>query len=147
MARLWELDTRDKPWKDATSAWQIAECVSKGMRPPLPSNCTFGSIIMKAWKNDPNSRPTFTEIFADIQQLTSVIPVELGGSPYHTKLQESGSFALRTSFTQQVSNSNSSSPRSDKVIQSPTTRNNEESRILQLFVQVIVCECKHVNLS
>jgi serine/threonine protein kinase len=65
---LWEIASRTRPHQNMVST-NIADCVIKGWRPDIPSNCppSFAKLIHSAWAQNPQSRPTFAQIAATLK--------------------------------------------------------------------------------
>lgn len=61
---LWELASRQLPFKDAASPMLIPIWVAQGKREKIPDDCPkkIASLIRVCWENDPVKRPTADEI-------------------------------------------------------------------------------------
>jgi len=67
---LWELITRDDPWKELD--WtQVMKVVRKGQRPPILDSCPpqFKELIEQCWHGDPTKRPTFSQVITQLSEL------------------------------------------------------------------------------
>ena len=61
--------TRQKPWQFITFGHQILTKVEAGERLPLPQKLLFRNLIIKGWAQVPFDRPSFPELFADLQTM------------------------------------------------------------------------------
>jgi len=64
---LWELGTGASPWPEIKFGWEFSERYGRGERPNIPFDCPFVAIIRKCWHQDPYQRPSFTQVFSDLQ--------------------------------------------------------------------------------
>ena len=68
---LWELWTRDTPYK-GLQAMQVGMAVlHRGERPPIPDDCHEGysQLIQACWRTDPSRRPGFHQIVPFLERL------------------------------------------------------------------------------
>lgn len=68
---LWELLTREKPYKEY-DALQVMELVStKGLRMEIPNDCdaSYKMLIERCWDDNPEKRPSMTEIKLQLKNL------------------------------------------------------------------------------
>ncbi len=63
---MWEIYTRQQPWRQFSVSWQIAEAIHKGERMPIPTECPpeLANLITRCWSFDPDQRPPFSEIYS-----------------------------------------------------------------------------------
>jgi len=66
---LWEIAFREQPWPDIKFGSQFAERYQAGRRPDFPTNSPFKSIIAKCWAMSPAQRPTFVQVYEELEQL------------------------------------------------------------------------------
>jgi len=71
---MWELYTRERPWSNVSYAWQISDLVAKGVRPSIPPNSPLENLIRSCWDLNPDIRPSFAEIHAQLEKLKSMLP-------------------------------------------------------------------------
>jgi len=66
-----EILTRTKPYPGLNGIEVATQVVSNGLRPQFPSGTQMDlqEIISKCWEEDPNERPTFKQLLAQLQQL------------------------------------------------------------------------------
>ena len=118
---MWEIVTRQKVWQNVTHAWKIAELVSKGERLPLPPNGPLNPLIEKCWATEPEQRPTFVEIYGELEQVKNSIPASIrtsftGSTPLYNSTETA---TIRTSATITTA--------------APVITASPEARILELF--------------
>ena len=70
---LWEIWTRDFPFRQYRFGHAVATAVERGERPPVPNNCPADYVdLMKAcWDRNPRNRPTFKEIVSRLERFDS----------------------------------------------------------------------------
>ncbi|EGD72081.1 TKL/DICTY4/DRK protein kinase [Salpingoeca rosetta] len=58
---MWECATRELPFNEIESPWDIREAVDGGHRPPLVDDAPagFNDLMQRCWHQDPAERPTF----------------------------------------------------------------------------------------
>jgi serine/threonine protein kinase len=68
----WELIAKDQPFKNLGFNHLIAEAVLSGERPIIPETCPkwFATLITRCWAQDPNQRPSFSELTEELEQQT-----------------------------------------------------------------------------
>jgi serine/threonine protein kinase len=68
---LWELVTREIPYKDINNKFLIPTHVKAGNRETIPNNCNqaFASIIQQCWDGNPDNRPIASQL---LQQLVII---------------------------------------------------------------------------
>jgi serine/threonine protein kinase len=59
---LWELATREEVHSNLTAAQIIARVANEGLRPAVPRGCPWREVMVHCWHEDPEARPTFTEV-------------------------------------------------------------------------------------
>ena len=61
---LWEILTRNVPYRGLESAQIIARVLTTDLRPPMPEEAPpeIALLIRQCWDRDPRARPTFTDI-------------------------------------------------------------------------------------
>ena len=66
---LWCMATGKTPYEDEgiLNVFSLALQVAQGLRPALPEDSHFKSLIQKCWDTDPAARPSFTEIQVELQ--------------------------------------------------------------------------------
>jgi len=62
---MWEMITRQQPFKEAETHFAVERAVLNGERPPMPPHLpkTVSEIITTCWATKPDKRPEFSEIF------------------------------------------------------------------------------------
>eukprot|EP01119_Soliformovum_irregulare_P025244 TRINITY_DN92_c0_g1_i1.p1 TRINITY_DN92_c0_g1~~TRINITY_DN92_c0_g1_i1.p1 ORF type:complete len:860 (+),score=217.89 TRINITY_DN92_c0_g1_i1:181-2580(+) len=81
---LWEIDTRKRAWEELESSWDITDAINKGERLPMDDSSVFKSLISKCWTAEPEMRPEFIDIYAELQEvklMTNVRNVSLSPTP------------------------------------------------------------------
>jgi len=73
---MWEICSREKPWNFVSHSWQIAEKVGKGERLPLAEDNPLKELVQKCWVDNPDARPTFSEIYEELEKIKNGIPIE-----------------------------------------------------------------------
>jgi serine/threonine protein kinase len=70
---IWEVITRQAPWQGMQPMQIAYNVVHQSMRPPVPPGISppVQYLMQQCWHQDPNQRPSFTEI---LQQLKSLSP-------------------------------------------------------------------------
>ena len=76
---LWELGTRQEPFKDATNTLNLMERICDGLRPAYPKQSPRGDdtwlggryeswvrLSMQCWQDDPRERPNMTHVVRDL---------------------------------------------------------------------------------
>ncbi|GMH97184.1 hypothetical protein TrVE_jg6285 [Triparma verrucosa] len=66
---LWELATRAEIYKGLTTMQIIAQVANEGLRPPVPEDCVFLSIMQACWDENPRNRYQFERILKELQAL------------------------------------------------------------------------------
>lgn len=68
---MYELLTRSTFFGDISFMSTVELMICEGQRPPLPDNDMpqFNNLISSAWHQDPNQRPTFTEILRQLSEI------------------------------------------------------------------------------
>ncbi|EGD80352.1 TKL/DICTY4/DRK protein kinase [Salpingoeca rosetta] len=61
---MFEIASREEPFKELKSYAQVKGAVLRGQRPALPSNCPvkFGLLMQQCWNQDPYARPQFYQV-------------------------------------------------------------------------------------
>lgn len=75
---LYELYDEKEPYQEFKHSWDVAKFVTEGGRPPKLAKCPpeYWDIIEKCWAHDPLTRPNFSDILIDFQQLFDELPEE-----------------------------------------------------------------------
>jgi len=71
---LWEIATRAHPWPDLKFGSQFAEKYINKERPDIPANNMWKKLIERCWVHNPDQRPRFKDVFADIETLKAGNP-------------------------------------------------------------------------
>ncbi len=68
---IWELVSREVPYKQHKQAFIINGVCNDNMRPPEPKDCprALWLLIRQCWSQEPTDRPTFTSIVATLKRL------------------------------------------------------------------------------
>ncbi|EFJ48730.1 hypothetical protein VOLCADRAFT_120838 [Volvox carteri f. nagariensis] len=80
---MWELYTCARPYSDVPED-QIAQRVTlKGLRPTFPPDTprSFGALARQCWSQDPNERPTASEIVSALENLLQIMNTQLPAIP------------------------------------------------------------------
>ncbi len=71
---LWELMTHKIPFSHLNlripgEEFQLQMKICNGERPPIPDSCDpkLASVMRRCWSEEPGSRPTFTQVLADLE--------------------------------------------------------------------------------
>ncbi|KAG2498423.1 hypothetical protein HYH03_003681 [Edaphochlamys debaryana] len=66
---LWELVTGDRPWRGLSAGRILNAVMLRAARPPIPEWVppAFASIIHAAWDQDPRRRPSFAELWEELE--------------------------------------------------------------------------------
>ena len=99
LGRLWEIALRLKPWPEIAFGSEFAIRYQRGERPPLPQNCPFSTLICRAWDASPAKRPSFVEIYGELEKLKSaLLEQEPAGSAGSRNLSKSPRTTSNISF-------------------------------------------------
>lgn len=63
---LWEVYTRQEIYEGLSAAQIIAKVAHEGLRPHVPRDCPWSSIMSKCWRQDPAERPNFEAILSSL---------------------------------------------------------------------------------
>jgi serine/threonine protein kinase len=66
---LWELATREEVYEGLESTQIIASVANDNLRPEVPKNNPFSSLMVKCWCEEPNDRLTFKDIVKELNQI------------------------------------------------------------------------------
>lgn len=68
---LWELASREPPYKQLSGIQVSIEVVEKKLRPPVSPDWPkpFSNLMERCWGEDPSSRPTFKEILGELRSI------------------------------------------------------------------------------
>jgi len=66
---LWEMINRKVPWMELSHPFFIVEKVNAGERPILDSSHPLYSIVTRCWAQSPDNRPTFSQVFKDLESV------------------------------------------------------------------------------
>eukprot|EP01089_Gocevia_fonbrunei_P014277 TRINITY_DN3876_c0_g1_i1.p1 TRINITY_DN3876_c0_g1~~TRINITY_DN3876_c0_g1_i1.p1 ORF type:complete len:497 (+),score=74.25 TRINITY_DN3876_c0_g1_i1:52-1491(+) len=81
---LWELITREEPYKGMHKPQIIVGVSKEGLRPQIPVSCPseLAELMQECWAEDPHTRPLFSEILERLSQMAPPAPAcVLGGGP------------------------------------------------------------------
>lgn len=81
---LWEVSARTQPWPEVRFGWEFSERYGKGQRPPVARENPFKNLITKCWNQDPDLRPSFVEIFEELENLKKSLGITGPPSPHMT---------------------------------------------------------------
>eukprot|EP01132_Coremiostelium_polycephalum_P006712 gene6712-8321_t len=75
---MWEIYCRKDPY-DGVNSWSIPVMVTKGERPPIPSECPvdLSKLIKACWQDKPAKRPKFKEIHAVLVKMLNNLTIGL----------------------------------------------------------------------
>eukprot|EP01102_Stenamoeba_stenopodia_P012134 TRINITY_DN3792_c0_g1_i2.p1 TRINITY_DN3792_c0_g1~~TRINITY_DN3792_c0_g1_i2.p1 ORF type:complete len:732 (-),score=135.02 TRINITY_DN3792_c0_g1_i2:82-2277(-) len=67
---LWELFTREKPYK-GLEATVVLQSVIDNYRPPIPADCPseYIKLLQQCWDGDPSKRPSFEKVMARLEKM------------------------------------------------------------------------------
>lgn len=70
---MWEVWTRDVPFKDLKTVWGIRAAVVDGQRPPLPADAPalYAATMQQCWADSALARPTFAAAVDTLRNLLS----------------------------------------------------------------------------
>lgn len=70
---LWEIASREPPYKKMTAAQVCVEVRDKDLRPDIPANCPqpFISLMKRCWDRNSSNRPSFKEIIHELRTFRS----------------------------------------------------------------------------
>jgi len=73
---LWEMCTREEPYKGMTAAQVVLKVVVKNERPEIPPTIPslFAQIMQKSWEDNPRKRPTFTKLAEVFLRMSCDVP-------------------------------------------------------------------------
>eukprot|EP01138_Halocafeteria_seosinensis_P009622 gb/GECG01009832.1/.p1 GENE.gb/GECG01009832.1/~~gb/GECG01009832.1/.p1 ORF type:complete len:774 (+),score=94.80 gb/GECG01009832.1/:1-2322(+) len=76
---LWEILTREDPYPDRSGLGLAYAVANEGLRPPIPAYCPleYAQLMSRAWRHDPNNRPSFSEVVDVLQLMQQMIDNEL----------------------------------------------------------------------
>lgn len=68
---LWEIASREPPYRNITGAQVSLDVVNNDLRPTIPKNTpeSFARIMKSCWDRHPEKRPSFKEIIRDIENM------------------------------------------------------------------------------
>ena len=71
---MWELQQRDRPFKQIPWMTQIADLILEGGRPEITAPCPYPewiSLMQRCWSQNPKSRPSFKTVCSVLQHIAS----------------------------------------------------------------------------
>lgn len=73
---LWELMSRETPYKDFDNAWSLLMSVVDGKRPPVKENCpeAITDLMTRCWDQEPSDRPTMEDVVKEMTFLSQKYP-------------------------------------------------------------------------
>ena len=66
---LWEVFTRQDVYSGLSAAQIIAKVAHEGLRPVVPPDCPWESVMTACWKVDPNDRPNFYTVLMELSKI------------------------------------------------------------------------------
>jgi serine/threonine protein kinase len=66
---LWEVYTRQEIYEGLSAAQIIAKVAHEGLRPQVPRDCPWSTIMTKCWRQDPLERPNFEKILSSLGKI------------------------------------------------------------------------------
>lgn len=104
---LWEVYTRQEIYEGLSAAQIIAKVAHEGLRPQVPRDCPWASIMTKCWRQDPAQRPSFETILSSLGKnflkLTSKMTQPAAGKAQETPSSDGSSSSSSTSARTAVS--------------------------------------------
>lgn len=75
---LWQVLSREQPFKEYSLSFAILWQVSKGTRPPLIENCPkpIENLMVACWDSDADKRPTMEQVVETMRKLCKFFPGE-----------------------------------------------------------------------
>ncbi|XP_059616737.1 mitogen-activated protein kinase kinase kinase 7 [Phlebotomus argentipes] len=75
---LWEVLSREQPFKEIEHTFTIMWSVHKGHRPPLMEGCPrpIENLMTSCWDPNPSNRPSMSKVVATMQELCKFLPGE-----------------------------------------------------------------------
>jgi mitogen-activated protein kinase kinase kinase 7 len=66
----WELVAKEQPFKNIGFSHLIVKAVLAEERPIIPETCPkwFATLITKCWSQDPDQRPSFSDLTEELEQ-------------------------------------------------------------------------------
>lgn len=91
---LWEVLTRQQPFKEYSLSFAILWQVSKGTRPAFIENCPkpIENLMVDCWDSDPDKRPTMEQVVETMKKLCKYFPGE--DIPLKTVVAENSSYSI-----------------------------------------------------
>ncbi|KAG5189683.1 kinase-like domain-containing protein [Tribonema minus] len=108
---LWELATREEVHSNLSAAQIIARVANEGLRPKVPCNCPWREVMVSCWHEEPQARPSFTEV---VRRLTALLERRVATqsssiSPLRPQRRGSGSGGAYSSLAQRSGTTSRSS--------------------------------------
>ncbi|KAL4441987.1 hypothetical protein ABPG74_003738 [Tetrahymena malaccensis] len=68
---LWEIASREPPYRNKTGSTVSVEVVKNNLRPIIPKNCPpqFADLMQRCWDNNQSLRPSFNEIIKELEKM------------------------------------------------------------------------------
>jgi len=92
---MWGLWMKEPPFQDLTTFQLVPEIVEKGLRPTVPEDCIYGSLMEKCWQEDASLRPSFSKLSYEFKKLMG----EEGGDPGISSTSSSSSTSYAASHS------------------------------------------------
>eukprot|EP00602_Paraphysomonas_sp_CaronLab_P007860 CAMPEP_0185032518 /NCGR_PEP_ID=MMETSP1103-20130426/20669_1 /TAXON_ID=36769 /ORGANISM="Paraphysomonas bandaiensis, Strain Caron Lab Isolate" /LENGTH=964 /DNA_ID=CAMNT_0027568451 /DNA_START=200 /DNA_END=3094 /DNA_ORIENTATION=+ len=70
---LWEVFTRQEVYPRLNAAQIIAKVANDGLRPAMPFDCPWESLMRKCWSHAPGDRPSFAHIMSELSTIYSQV--------------------------------------------------------------------------
>lgn len=87
---LWEIFTRQDVYVGLSAAQIIAKVAHEGLRPLVPADCAWESIMTSCWQEDPDDRPTFHQVLVALSKIYSSVRDQQGDSQRSTSAGAAG---------------------------------------------------------
>ena len=71
---LWELATRQEVYRHLEQTQIIARVANDNLRPDPPKNHPLNSLMTQCWSENPQDRPSFEDIVAELNKLLAAMP-------------------------------------------------------------------------
>ena len=88
---MWEVLTRQMPYMELR-VWDIRSSVLRGYRPAIPAEeegSAFARLMSRCWAAQPNMRPGFAAVEAELNRIQAELPSPVPASPSGSDREES----------------------------------------------------------